>query len=340
MRLFLLVIMYSLILLIAAPAAADGFATVRLATYGWEGLFSGARLSALGSSDLADGSPAALLINPAPLATGNRVELGFDHANYLHDSEITTYAGSAEWNNWRLNIAIQEYTVDDVIIRTAYNPEGTGETFDIQDRMTLTGISYDLGRGLFDHPSLRWSAGAVWRRFSYTHQSQSTFSDTYDLGTTLGWVVRHQNGSVGITGAISRQNLKGKTIVFDDREAGLPELMRAGITMEAAFDWDGHQRNLVKLLVAYTHCHHRALSNSADSDHTGVEAVFFDTLALRWGNSTKLTGGISSWGVGLSLDGRLLGPFTVQADMGEMGYDNLASTDSETIWGLRVVYHY
>ncbi len=340
MRFLLLVIMSGFILSNASPAAAAGFA--RVGTYGftWEGIFAGGRLSALGNSDLADGSPAALLINPAPLGTGNSMELGYGHANFFAHTDITTYAGSAEWNNFQLNIAMQEFKVDDAIIRTAYNPEGTGETFDIKNRMTLTGLSYDLGRGLLNHPSFRWSAGAVLRHYSYNFEETSASSDTYDLGTTMGWVARHQGGFVGVTGAIAWQNLTATTITYDDRETFLPEQIRAGVTMETGFDWEGHQGNLVKFLVAYTHAHQMGDGYPSDSDHTGVEAVLFDTLALRWGNSTKVTGGISSWGLGLLLDGRLLGPFTVQVDMGEMGYDNLISTDSQTLWGLRVRYHF
>ena len=341
MRLFFKIILFAgLLISNTIPAAAQGFSEVGSYSFTWEGIFASGRLSALGGSDLADGSPASVLINPAPLARPNGIELGYDHADYFRGVEIITKAASAQWNAWRLNVAVQDFAIDDVLVRTAYNPEGTGETFDILDRMTVMGLSYDLGNSLFDMRTLRWSVGGALRHYSYNFIDFSESADSFDLGTTVRWARDFHGGWTNITGAISWQNISDTTVPFDDKEAHLPRPLRFGVTMETAFDWAGHQGNFLKVLLAYTHCHQMGDTYVDDSEHIGLESVFFDTFAIRWGHSSRVTGDIGSWGIGLILDGRLLGPFTVHADMGEMGYNNILTNESETIWGLRVGYNF
>ncbi len=347
MRLYPLILIVFLVMTNAVPAAAAGFDKIGTFSFTWEGIFTSGRLAALGGSDLADGSSASILINPSPLSGINGLELSYDHADFFSFTEFRTYAGSAEWNAWRLNFAVHELVIDDAVIRTAYNPEGTGETFDMVDRMTVMGVSYDLGRHFIQHPSLRWSVGGAWRHYlsRFRHDS-SSFTDysesslTFDLGTTVGWKKHFQGGWTGITGALSWQNLINATISVDERSAYLPRPLRAGVTFETAFDWSGHQADFLKLLLAYTHCYQLGNTYVSDTDHMGLEAVVFGTLALRGGHSTRIGGNINSWGIGLMLDGRLLGPFTVHADMGEMGFNNEATTDRETTWGVRIGYDF
>ncbi len=329
------------ILALASPATAAGFSQVGSNSFTWEGIFTGGRLSSLGGSDLADGSPSTLLVNPAPLGKGTGVGLSYDHADYLYPDlvggiEFHTYAGTAGWNDLRLNIAVQDFVIDSAIVRTAYNPEGTGETFDARDRMTVIGLSYDLGNALFEKPSFQWSVGAAWRRYSSTFaESDAT---TWDLGTTLGWRTEYRGGWTGLTGAVSWQNITDATYTFDERQALLPRPLRTGLTVETAIDRAGHPEDLIKFLVAYTKTSRLGDTYRSDADHVGFETLILDALAVRYGHSTQVLGNIESWGVGVILDGRLLGPVTVELDWGEMGYDNPILSGDKTIWGARARY--
>jgi len=339
MRLFSLMICFVLILTNTAPVSAAGFSRVGTYGFNWEGVFAGGRLSALGGSDLADGSPSALVINPAPLARGNNAELSYDHADYFLEAEISTLAGSVEWNNLRLNFASHDYYIDDVLVRTAYNPEGTGQTIDYLNRMTISGVSYDLGRGLLNNPSWSWSVGGAWRHYLNKFDDTTATADSYDFGTTARFTTRFRNGWASITGAMSWQNFNDSTIAFDERKSLLPQPFRMGVTMQTAFDWTGHERPLVKFLMACTLARNGS-SYLGDTEHVGIEAVFFDALALRLGHSTRISGDIDSWGVGVIINRGLLGSFTVHADVGQMDYDNILVTEGETMWGLRVGYVY
>ncbi len=329
-----------LFLVSALPVAAADFSPVSTYSFTWEGVFIAGRLSALGDSDLADSSPAALLVNPAPLAVGNGVGLSYDHADYFLDAEFHTYAGAAEWNDWRLNIAVQDFVIDSALVRTAYNPEGTGETFDVRDRMTAIGLSYDLGHALTEGHSFRWSIGAAWRRFSATFEETEAIGNSLDLGTTFSWRTEYEVGWTGLTGAVSWQNVTDAAYTFDERQASLPRPLRTGLTVETAFEQAGHSADLFKLLLAYSRAFQIGKTYRADSDHVGLEVLFLNALALRYGHSTRVAGGISSWGTGIVLDGRLMGPFTVEVDLGEMSYDNQVLSGEKTILGARARYNF
>ncbi|MEN8007456.1 MAG: hypothetical protein ABFS42_10600 [Candidatus Krumholzibacteriota bacterium] len=329
-----------LILALASPAAAAGFSKVGTFTFSWEGIFTGGRLSALGGSDLADRSPATLLVNPAPLSTGTGVGLSYDHADYIGGFEFHTYAGTAGWNHLRLNFAMQDFVNESVLVRTAYNPEGTGETFEIHDRMTAIGLSYDLGRALFGKPSFHWAVGAAWRGYSSRFDEMEADADTWDLGTTFGWRVDYHGGWTGLTGAVSWQNVTDAAYTFDDYVARLPRPLRTGLTVETAIDRAGHPGDIVKFLLAVAQTSRLGDTYRSDADHVGLEALFLDALALRFGHSTQVLGDIESWGLGIVLDGRLLGPVTVELDWGEMSYDNSLYAADKTIWGARARYSF
>jgi len=345
MSLVLRLIVICLILISASPAAGAGFSQVGTYSFAWEGVFTSGRLSTLGGSDLADGSPATLLVNPSPLSTGTGVGLSYDHADYIHtdiisDIQFHTYAGTAGWNNLRLNFARQDFVVESEFLRTAYNPERTGETFEIRDRMTVIGLSYDLGTALFGKPSFRWAVGAAWRGYSNSFADMDADASSWDLGTTLSWRAEYKAGWTGLTGAVSWQNFTDATFAVEGHQTFLPRPLRTGLTMETAFNRAGHPGDLFKFLMAFTRTSRLGDTYRPDADHVGLEALFLDALAVRYGHNTQVLGDIESWGIGVILDGRLLGPVTVELDWGEMGYDAPVFTGDKTIWGARARYSF
>jgi len=123
----------------------------------------------LGGSDMSHGGPAALLVNPAPLGTGDRAALAFDRAEYPYpfSAHFNTYSGFAAQGHWHLGFAVEDFVPDTEDWRTSYNPEGDNRTYEMRDRMTLIGLSHSRESRLFGQ-SVRWSVGAAWRRFSST----------------------------------------------------------------------------------------------------------------------------------------------------------------------------
>ena len=131
-----------------------------------------------------------------------------------------------------------------------------------------------------------------------------------------------------------------ETITFDDRESALPFTRRAGLTVETALDWKGHNRHLFKFLMAHNRYIQLGIASTTNSSHTGFEISLFDLLAFRLGHSSKLYGDINSWGIGLNLDKGQLGPFSINLDFGQMNYDNALSNEDFTTWGLRLGYDF
>ena len=329
-----------LILICASTPATAEFEHVSSSAFSWEGIFAGGRLSALGNSDLADDSPAALLLNPAPLAQGDGIELSYDNAGYAADVQYHTFAGALEWQALRVNAAVLDLDIPPRPVHSAYNPEAVG-TLDIDNRMSLVGVSYDLGQGALEVPNLQWSVGAVWRHFYLSFEDSTKVSydaDAVDLGTTLGWQSRYDGGRIGVTGAIAWQNITETTLTQDSRESALPQPLRFGLTLESAWNRPGRPDELVTILLAYARTVNREDDWREDSDHVGAELRFLEAVALRWGYTDRVNGGITSLGIGVVLDERVLGPLTIHADLGQMRYDNIVTQDDEMIWGVRARY--
>ncbi len=317
----------------AAPAFAAGFA--RVGTFGFqsEGIFVSGRMSAMGSADLTDGSPAAALLNPAPLAEEDGVFASYDHAAFFADTAIHTYAASARWHGVSLNVVDQDLVVDDQLIRTAYNPEGTGETFDARDRMTVTGLSWAprvrLGVGF-----LRVAAGAAWRHYDARLASSSVQVDGLDVGATVGWRQDVGRNWMGVTGALAWSNVTDGILTFDGRMTNLPRPRRGGLTFAVGLRRPDDRDDLLALRLAYaseTDLNH----SRSDCDRAGVEVLYRELIALRYGHSDRLTGGIASWGVGVVFDRWLGDRVTLAADYGLMSYDNDILDDDQAIWGVR-----
>lgn len=327
--------------LVATAAAAEFFDPVVSTAFVWDGLFASGRLTAMGGGDLAGRDPAALLINPAPLGGGDGAGLSYGHADYFGDDlDFNTTAGFAEWRHWRLNVAAQDFLVGPIAIGTAYEPEGSGDTFEESDRVTVVGLSYDLGRGLLGSRVVGWSVGAAWRRCSADRESGESAADALDLGTTVSWLRRYDGIWTRLSGAVSWQNATDAEITTYNFRLGMPRPLRTGLTLEAGFERAGSPGDLVKVALAYTRATQLGDSHLKDTDHVGVEAVAVGVLALRYGHSTKITGGMSSWGVGLVLEDRLPIPFALEADFGKVSADDGFFAEDMTIWGLRARYDF
>lgn len=322
--------------ILAVPADAAGFAKVGTTGFTWEGIFTTGRNAAMGGSDLTDGAPAAGLWNPAPLATGDGAAVAYDHADYIADTEIHTYGVQTSRFGLRLGGVIQEFVSDSELVRTAYNPEGTGETFDIRSRIAVFSASYDLGRLLPPGAPLRWSVGAAWRHFSDHFFTTELAADGLDLGSTAAFRQAIGSAWVGIGGALTWQNVNDATAIYDERTVLLPSTRRSGLTLSGGVGLPGFGRDLVSIRLAYTDVRPSGDESRRGSYHRGVEVLILETLALRQGYNSRVGDGTDSWGVGLVLREDFLSPFTVSLDVGEMSFDIPIEDGAHTILGVRV----
>ena len=163
-------------------------------------------------------------------------------------------------------------------------------------------------------------------------------ADALDLGTTASWFHQHDGIWTRLTGVVSWQNATDAEITIYNIQGGLPRPLRTGLTVETGFERAGRSGDLVKVTLAYTRAAQLGDSHLKDTDHVGVEALVLGVLALRYGHSTRVTGGLSSWGLGAVLDDPRLGPFTLEADFGKVSADDGFFAEDMTIWSLRARY--
>jgi len=306
-----------LFLFLAIPTTtnAGGFGRVFLDNYQWEGVFTGSRQTAMGNADLSGArGPSALLINTAPLPVDNGVEFEYGRADFVLDVDLEVYGISASWNGLRAGYTSLQWLQDPVEIRTAYNPDGTGEFIDFKLGMRILGLSYDLAHVLAPDSKLSWTAGAAYRRYNTAVGDYKSNSDTYDLGTSLSWRTDYTHGWTALKGAFSWMNYGEAGMEFDWRRGFEPQAKRRGLTIESAFNSSATNEELVRVILAYARTS-REVYEKTDYSHMGAELVAFRTLALRGGHNSRFDGP-NSWGAGLILARPFMGPVRMTVDYG------------------------
>ncbi len=327
-----MMILLALLTLIPCSTGAAGFARVGTTGVAWEDLFKGPRNAALGGGDLAgDSGPGALLRNPSPLPLGDGVSGGYARSTYLDGYDFDTWGAAAEYQGWRLDFSRQSFTFDG-ILRTAYDPEGEAQKW--SDRVTLIGLSTDLGRFAFRGRDIQWTVGAVRRH--YDGDAYSETADSYDIGTSFRLGGRHPTGDFDLKTTVSRQNATGGSFESDEWTMSLPEAWRLGFTFATGFDHPRYPRQPVRTSLSFA----RIMPDEGFGDasnHVGLEMVLMELIAFRFGQDSRLQPDGLAWGAGMILDRPWGLPCLVAADYGIVDPDEgflLIDTKLE-MWGLR-----
>lgn len=154
-----------LILLTAMPAFGAGFAKVGTFGYTYDGMFTGGRNTALGQADMAGAfGSEATQINTAPLPLDDGAEVSYNRNPFLSKIDQEVWGGAVDFRGLRLGFSQFIFSMDPQLVRTAYNPEGTGETFDAGDKITV------VCPATFRSPQPVASSGDV----TSSHQGMST----------------------------------------------------------------------------------------------------------------------------------------------------------------------
>lgn len=336
----------------ATPAAAAGFAV--LMSHAWEGLYTGARLSAMGGGDMAgEDGPGALLVNPAPLLRGDGVAVARDHVDYPltgvaaddgMDLDYVTTSLGVEWRGWRFGACISDEIMDNAVLRTAYLPEGTG-TFDRRSRLAIVGLARLLAGDARSAGGGQWTAGVAYRSYSDNTTDNRTdplvtFDDgratgSWDAGTTAAWRFTAGAHRAGLAAAVAWQNVTGADRVVAEREMDLPQVVRMGLTAGLTI-LDG-RRERVRIVAAVARSEYVGAASDGGFNQMGLEVVALRLLALRVGSNDRIYGGNGAWGAGLVLDQPRGLPLEVAVDYGEISRDEeLFDMPELGMWSGRV----
>jgi len=210
-------------ILVALPAVVFAAGFAKVGTFGGQELKIGvsARATAMGSAytGLADDAT-AVFWNPGGLVnvTGNEVSL--NHVSWAADTKISTaiVAFNPRSIPGTFAFAVRSFWMDPQLVRTAYNPEGTGETFDAGT--TTFGLSY--ARFFTD----KFSAGFT---LNYLHMG---LAETAVNSAAMDFGIMYRIGIKDLKLGMTIQNLGGK-FNFDDRESKLPVNFKVGVSLNA-----------------------------------------------------------------------------------------------------------
>ncbi len=248
----------------------------------------------------------ALYWNPAGAANLTRNELVVSHTNWIAETKfeygsfVLPLAGFGT-----IGLSYTQLSMDDMLVRTIDNPEGTGEYFSAGD--LAVGVSY--ARPLTD----RFSIGITGKYIqeSIWHMNATAFA--MDVGTlfrtdlfggmVIGASLTNFGTSMSLNGRDARQFIR-----IDPSKQGSTDQIPTDIEMDS---WNlplsfqlGVSTNVVRnesyrLTVAADALHP---SDNTESMNIGMEAAFQENIMLRAGyNSLFLTEGEGGLSLGLGV---------------------------------------
>jgi len=206
------------IILLVLPSAAMAVGFAKVGTFGAQFLQIGttARATGMGSAftGVADDAT-AVFWNPGGLVNVRKNEFNLNHVQWPADTKLTSVvlAFNPRSIPGTFALSARSFWLDPMLVRTAYEPEGNGQTFDAGS--ASFGLTY--ARFFTD----RFSAGAT---INYLHlglAEQSVNSASFDFG------VMYRIGIRDLKLGMVIQHLGGK-ITFDELPAKLPTTFKVG----------------------------------------------------------------------------------------------------------------
>ncbi len=339
-------ILVSSLLLLVWPciAHAAGFARIGFISFRHEPYYLGARNTGLGSADLATASgPMAILHNPAARQQGQTLQVGFDKSEWADGYDVTDWALAGEWKRFRLGLVRHENASRDNVIRMAYNPEGTGETFDIVQTVWTIGLSTEVLPTAWRQGGFSANVGVNWRHYRDQSFSNETSGDDADIGLTVSWRHEMNTGWLSLSGATMKHNISQTTLITDieDREpleTVLPYYSQTGVTLIRTWLLPDQAGEALRLLVAYSH-RNETQDEDRDlyhADRWGVELTAVEIASFRWGDSddSLYAGMTESMGLGLATPQHFLDPVSVQLEWAR--FDTGWIGGWRDVWGMTV----
>jgi long-subunit fatty acid transport protein len=233
-----------------------------------------ARATAMGSAYTAVADDAtAVYWNPAGIVNVRGSELSLNQTQWPADIKLSyaAYVFNPRSIYGTFAISARALWMDPQIVRTAFEPDGNGQTFD--SGYSSLGLSY--ARYFTD----KFSAGATVHYLHLGLAETSVNTAAADLG------IMYRIGIQGMKVGMAIQSL-GSQVKFDQREARLPTMFKVGFSFEPI------RAGSQKVLAAGEFQHP---TDNAERANFGLEYNMRDTFFLRGGyNLNYDTDGLSA----------------------------------------------
>jgi hypothetical protein len=316
----------------------------------WDSSYANARSMGLGTSDLADlKGPTAVFDNPGLIIEDEGVQMGFDTHDYPA-GDMRDFGLSFRKDQVTLLAGVKTFMATQ-LIRTAYLPDGTGQTYELDDRVYALGLNLNMlpSRGPGDNEV--WTMGAALRYSSHEFGDAEYGVGDLDLGTTYRIRRIRSSSLIEFSGAAAMMNVLGNEGATDigttdlGTVGGTSELLqtfRVGAALKigtglGAFERDG------ATITGYVDLY-RMLNHYYDADITysfGTEVIFYHALALRAGYDDRGSNHSGSFGLGVILAGdELLTPFDLHIDYCRLDSSIMSymSSGNMDFWSFNVVW--
>ncbi len=291
-------------MLLAVPSLVGAAGFAKVGTFGGQELKIGvsARATGMGSAftGVADDAT-AVFWNPGGLVNVVGNEVSLNHVVWAADTKLSTaiVAFNPRSIPGTFAFAVRSFWMDPQLVRTAYNPEGTGETFD--SGTTTFGLSYS--RFFTD----KFSAGVT---MNYLHMG---LAETAVNTAALDFGIMYRIGIKDLKLGMVIQNLGGK-FTFDERESKLPVAFKVGTSFNA-FKSDTQR---LTLSVEFQHP-----SDNLERANVGGEFALNSMFFLRAGYNINYDADGLAFGFGSALTSgvatRMQADYSM-VDMGALGY--------------------
>ncbi|MCU0638951.1 MAG: PorV/PorQ family protein [Candidatus Krumholzibacteria bacterium] len=240
-----------------------------------------ARASGMGGAFTAVANDAtAMYWNPAGMVEINRTQVTLNSVMWPADVDLY-FAGAVFTTPYlpgTFGISARALTMDPMLERTIYMPEGTNRHFDAGD-MSF-GLSYAM------YFTDKFSAGFTSHFIHMGLADKSVESLAFDFG------LLYRIGIQGMKLGMMIQSLGGE-VDYDDRASKLPTLFKVGLSMDA------YRRGAHALLAAGEFSHP---SDNKERMNVGMEYAFNQLLFVRSGYNIAYDSQGLAWGLGFRVD--------------------------------------
>lgn len=332
------------LLLVAAPAGrarAAFFEKVGVFPMTFDHLAPDVRSRALGGAVVAvPAGPADVWWNPAALPTGHSLQAEYAPIDWVAGIRLETLALAGEWRNLRFGVARTTEDKDAMIVRTAYEPEGTGELIDSGARAWTYNAGVDLAPWLLPaQPQLNLGFGLSARRLSMFVDTVKAAAWDLDLGLIAARRWQRESMWWRLRAAAMVRNALGSEVAYLDWTGDLQRNLRFGFACEAGLEPAPGRRAPLQALLAYGRLQNLDGWHTADGDHLGLEVTLFELLSPRLGHTDRAYAGASSWsyGAGLQLASPRVMPLGARLDYAHEDWGDLLGDGSsgwQDLWAF------